>query len=162
MTDISNIIQEHQAIIFKISSLYSNSEEERKDLQQDIVYHICKGYPKFNQNSKVSTWIYRVALNTAITHLRKSKRKFPSIRLEDSHHDIADTNPWFDFDEESKKIYALIRQLNDLDKTIMFLYLDDNSYEDIARIVGISESNVGTKISRLKKQVIEAYHQLKE
>lgn len=160
--DIAQVIHDHQAMIYKISALYSNNEEERKDLQQDIVYHICKGYPRFRHNAKISTWVYRVALNTAITHIRQSKKKYLFVNIQDAHHNIPDTDSWFDYDEESRKIYALIRQLDDLDKSIMLLYLDDTSYEDIAQIVGISESNVGTKISRIKKKLKEKYNRLKE
>ena len=145
-------IKENEGIIFKIASVYTNSVEDKNDLVQEVIYQLWKSYPSFNHKSGLSTWMYRVALNVAIYQLKTSKRRISTVAIEDEVLDYEETNDAAA--EEKWKIFRQqIEQLNLLDKGIVTLYLDNKSYEEIAEIVGISPSNVGTRLSRIKEKL---------
>lgn len=133
--------------------MYCNDNEDAEDLFQDILFQLWKSWPTFNSESKVSTWMYRIGLNTAITRLRKNKQKplFQSLTL--AQHSIPnDSSQRLDilFDEELQNAIA---SLNKMDKGIVMLYLDEKSYKEIAEIMGLTESNVGVKINRIKEKL---------
>jgi len=145
-------IQENEAIIFKITTIYTNNGENQKDLYQEIVYQLWKSFDSFQNRSKVSTWIYRVALNTAITRKKKEKRSASTLPIEQIVLDH--TNMEQDVEQERLQImYAHIRQLNELEKGIILLFLEGKSHEEIANIIGLSKTNIGTKISRIKQKL---------
>jgi len=154
-------VNEYKGIINKISFAYTNNIDDRNDLKQEILIQLWKSYPKFNHKSKISTWIYRVALNTAISNLRKAKRKKREMELSKKHYQIANPNERSEYDDNLKKLYELIYRLNDLERAIMLLYLDDQSYCEIAEIVGISETNVATKINRIKLKLKSQFNNSK-
>lgn len=153
-----SVIDSNKGIIYKIANSYCASKEDRNDLVQEIVLRLWQAFEQYNDDYKYSTWIYRIALNTAISNYRKEKvrEKYfspisdPLLELED----IGNTN-------ESEQTYSLLHQfileLKELDKALMLLYLEEKSYKEIAEIIGISESNVGTKISRLKNTLKEKF-----
>lgn len=154
MNDLKNrflkLMDEHQGIIHHISTLYSNSKEERDDISQEIILQLWRSFGSFQNQSKFSTWLYRVALNTAISHLRKSK-KTPWVSLEKSTEiavEMAD-----DLEEEISFLYQAINNLTKIDKAIVLLYLEEYNYEEMADILGISSVNVGVKINRIKKRL---------
>lgn len=147
------IIEENQAIINKICFGYTNNSADRADLKQEILIQLWKAYPKFNHNSQLSTWIYKIALNTAISNFRKTKRKITESELTSANHQILEDDSSIKADENITKLYQLIYQLKDLEKAIIMLLLDDYSYKEIAEIIGISETNVGTKINRIKSKL---------
>lgn len=149
-TAFLTLMAEHQGIIHKICRLYRNSREDREDLFQEITFQLWKSFPSFKGNSLISTWLYRIALNTAIASYRKEK---PTI-------DYVETLP--EFVEESQneelilrqeRLLAAMKQLSESEKAIIALYLDDLSYLQIAEILGISENNVGVKINRIKTKI---------
>lgn len=146
------LIQENQGLIYKIALVYSNEKEEQDDLYQEIVYQTWKSFDQFKKASKPSTWLYRVGMNTAITHLNKSKRKPLLVTLDQSLMNYTET---VDSEKEEKIqwLYSQIRKLNLLDRGIMFLYLEGKNHEEIAQITGISTSNVGTRMSRIKQKL---------
>jgi RNA polymerase sigma-70 factor (ECF subfamily) len=144
------MIKENQAIINKVCFGYTNNLEDRNDLRQEIIIQIWKAFSNFNHKSKISTWIYRIALNTAISNFRKNKRIIKSNELLPAYYQIPEIAENKELEENILRLYQLIHGLDDLDKAIMLLYLDNSSYSDIAEIVGISETNVATKISRIK------------
>ncbi len=144
------VIGRNNAILNKICFGYTNNAEDRNDLKQDILIQLWKAYRSFQHQSQISTWIYRIALNTAITNFRAAKRKIKESPLSTGSYQIPDTHESKELDDNIARLYQLIQKLNDLDKAIMLLYLDDQSYKDIAEIVGISETNVATKINRIK------------
>jgi RNA polymerase sigma-70 factor (ECF subfamily) len=151
--EFEKIINDNQAIINKVCFGYTNNLEDRNDLRQEIIIQIWKAYPKFNYQSKISTWIYRIALNTAISNFRRNKRNNVSNELLSAHYKIPEEANNIELEEKIVKLYQLIHRLDDLEKAIMMLYLDDNSYCDIAAIVGITETNVATKINRIKAKL---------
>ena len=140
-------ISEHQKIIFKVCKLYRDNLEDQEDLFQEIVYQLWKSYPKFKGESKIGTWMYRIAFNTAIVRFRKKSISVTSYDTipEKIHPTQESTYP-----ENEERIFKLLQKLNDIEKSIITLYLEDYSYKEIASIIGISESNVGVKISRIK------------
>jgi RNA polymerase sigma factor (sigma-70 family) len=145
-------IKENEGFIFKIASVYTNTTDDRNDLVQEIVYQLWKSFDSFKQKSSLSTWMYRVALNVAIYQLNKSKKRVVTVSLEG--HVL---NQHENTDDESKERLQLFKQqidqLNLLEKGIVLLYLDNKSYAEIAAITGVSESNVGTKLSRIKEKL---------
>ena len=146
------IIKEHEGVIFKITSLYTDNRDDQKDLYQDVVYQLWKSFDSFRAESKISTWMYRIALNTALTRLKKSKRMGNSVSMDTvvlKHTE--NYNP--EFEEKLKLLYAHIKQLNVLEKGLMLLLLEGKKYEEISEITGLSPSNVATRISRIKQKL---------
>lgn len=148
----TSAIKENEGILFKIAAVYTNSIEDKQDLIQEIIYQLWKSYDSFNQQSRFSTWMYRVALNVAIYQLKVSKKKILTVPIEDQNFNYQEDDNSA-IEEKWKLFRKQIEGLNLLDKAIVTLYLDDKSYDEIAEVIGISSSNVGTKISRIKEKL---------
>ncbi|MCF8222582.1 MAG: sigma-70 family RNA polymerase sigma factor [Bacteroidales bacterium] len=154
----TQVIEENKKIIYKVCNLYCKSEIDKEDLFQEIVLRLWKGFSSFEGKSKISTWIYRVSINTAITVNRLNERRPKLSSLEKHGFTIMNEIQESDHNEEITLLLKCINKLNDLEKAIIHLYLDEVSYQEIGAIVGISTSNVATKISRIKiklKDIIE-------
>lgn len=150
--DFVRIIKKHEGVIFKITTMYTDNRDDQKDLYQDVVYQLWKSFDSFRQESKISTWMYRIALNTALTRLKKSKRMGYAVSID--RVVLAQTENYDpEFEEKLRVLYAHIKQLNVMEKALMLLLLDGKKYEEIAEITGLSPSNVGTKISRIKQKL---------
>lgn len=145
-------IRANEGLIIKIASLYTDTSDDKDDLVQEIIYQLWKSFDSFNQKSKLSTWMYRVALNVAIYHLKIAKRKPRTVSMEEQTFDVPETVSG-DAEERWTVLRNQINDLNLLDKAIILLYLEDKNYEEIAEIVGISITNVGTKLSRIKEKL---------
>jgi len=143
-------LESNQNIVHKICSLYTNDRDSHNDLFQEITIQLWKAYPKFRGESKFSTWMYRVALNTAITLYRKSKR---SIKTQDYDSVIfkIKSNEYDNTQEEQLKLmYKAVKQLGDIDKALIFLYLENKNYKEIAETLGITEVNTRVRMNRIK------------
>lgn len=152
--EFSKLIDDNQGLIIKVSRLYTNTLEDEEDLFQEIVLQLWRSYDTFKGNSKISTWMYRVALNTAITIFRKKKKSPETDELLDFHQ----KKILEDDDEKYQQISALYRNIKLLPKVeraIVTMYLDDLPYRDIAGNLGISEVNARVKMNRLKKVLKE-------
>jgi len=158
MTEIKeqflDIIEKNIGIIIKIARVYTKVKQDREDLINDITLELWKSFKGFNGDSKISTWIYRVALNISMNYKRKKKNDslFQSIndfKKEDTYTWLVEQNDSSDLEV----IYECIDELNEINKAIILLYLDGNSHEEISEIIGISKTNVGTRISRIKEQI---------
>lgn len=145
------MIKDHEGIIYKITRVYCDTYEDQMDLYQEIVYQLWKGFDSFKGNSKRSTWMYRVALNTAYTYLRKEKKRGNKVHLDHIQltYEIKDDL----LEERLALMYAHIKQLPDIDKGIILLLLEGKKYEEIAQITGFTRSNVATRISRTKDKL---------
>ncbi len=145
-------IKDNEGLIYKVASVYTNTIEDRKDLVQEIIYQLWKSFDSFNQKSSLSTWMYRVAMNVAIYHLKIARRNFLTVPMNGQFSNLRETDSG-GFEEKWKALRQQLDKLNLLDKGIIILYLENKSYEEIAQIVGISESNVGTKMFRIKEKL---------
>jgi len=144
------LINEHQGIIHKICRLYRDVREDREDLFQEITFQLWKSHESFNNNSKISTWIYRIALNTAIATFRKKKQ---DIEYRPALPEMADEQPDEELALRQERLFSALKKLDDGDKAIITLYLEDLSYQQIADIIGISENYVGVKLNRIKIKI---------
>lgn len=151
-TDFTFLIEENKRLIYKVAQLYCNNETDIEDLTQDIICNLWIAYPNFKNKSKISTWMYRIALNTAITSLRGDLRKPDYKEYQQSVFQFADENEGSLVDL-STQLNDAIHCLGKIDKAIMTLWLDNQSYEDIAEIVGLTKTNVATKINRIKTKL---------
>lgn len=144
-------ILEHEALIHKVCRIYAYTTADRQDLFQEIVIQLWKSYAKFGGRSRFSTWLYRVAINTAITSLRKQKDFITSYEPDAlPSHQADDT----DTDEEQwQELTTAIEKLNDVEKAIVMLYLEDRSYEEMEEILGINQGNLRVKMTRIKDKL---------
>ncbi|KFC39688.1 sigma-70 family RNA polymerase sigma factor [Elizabethkingia anophelis] len=147
--DFSKLVKENQGLIIKVARMYTNTPDDQQDLFQEIVLQLWRSYDTFKGNSKISTWMYRVALNTAITLFRKTTRTVKTDELADFHQQIDDEND--DNQQQISLLYKVIKMLGDIDRAIVMMYLDDVPYKDIAENIGITEVNARVKMNRLKK-----------
>lgn len=150
-TRFTKLIKDNEGMIFKISRAYCDNAQDQKDLYQDIVFQLWKGFDSFRGDSKASTWMYRVALNTAFSFLRKEKRKGYKIQMDDLQIAYEPDDPILE--ERIKEMYIQIRALSDVEKGIMLLLLEGKKYEEIAEITGFTRTAVGTRISRIKEKL---------
>ena len=147
------LLEKHQNIVHKVCRLYTNNQDAHNDLFQEITIQLWKAYPKFRGDSKFSTWMYRVGLNTAITLYRKSKRKIKTQEFESVSFKIK-AEPYDDTEEKQLKLlYQAVHQLNDIEKALVFLYLEEKNYSEISETLGITEVNARVKMNRVKKKL---------
>lgn len=147
------LLEQHQNIVHKVCRLYTNNYDAHNDLFQEITIQLWKAFPKFRGDSKFTTWMYRVGLNTAITLYRKSKRKiqtqeFDAVQFKISAEEYDSTE-----EEQLKLMYQAVHQLNDIEKALVFLYLEDKNYKEISDTLGISEVNARVKMNRVKTKL---------
>ena len=147
------LLKEHELLVYKICRLYGNTDDDRQDLFQDIVIQLWKAYPKFRGEAKFSTWLYRIGINVAITQFRKHKNKIYATDIESLNISIADDTYSTLKDEQSQELYAAIEKLNDIEKAIIMLYLEDKSYDEMEEIMGISNGNLRVKMNRIKEKL---------
>lgn len=146
-------LQDNQNIVHKVCTLYTNDRDSHNDLFQEITIQLWKAYPKFRGEAKFSTWMYRVALNTAITLYRKRKRRIDTADYESIIFKIKADE--YDETEELqlKLMYKAVKQLNDIDKALVFLYLEDKNYAEISETLGLTEVNARVKMNRIKTKL---------
>ncbi|MDP5168682.1 MAG: RNA polymerase sigma factor [Bacteroidia bacterium] len=147
------IISTHQRIIHKVCRLYAHTEDDRADLFQEILLQLWRAFGSFKGESKISTWMYRVALNTAISGFRKSSRRPATTDLDSTALIAAADAPSSDAEEETQLLYKAIAMLSDLERAIIMLYLEEQSYEEIGEVIGITPNYVGVKINRIKSKL---------
>ena len=146
-------LEKNQNIVHKVCRIYTNNQTSHNDLFQEITIQLWKAYPKFRGDSKFSTWMYRVGLNTAITLYRKHKRSITTEDFSANQYKIK-SEPYDDTEEEQLKLlYKAVHQLNDIEKALVFLYLEDKNYKEISETLGITEVNARVKMNRVKKKL---------
>lgn len=145
--DFMDMVRQNERIIYKVVSFYADIDQSVSDLYQEVVLNLWKAYPSFRGDSKVSTWIYRISLNTCITFFRRSKR---SISYTDLVIDVSDIP---DEDDNIKELYRLINKLGKIEKALVLLYLDEKSYKEISDITGLTVTNVATRLNRIKDKL---------
>lgn len=149
--EFMTVIREYERVIYKVCYLYTTKTASLNDLYQECVLNLWKAFPKFRKECKVSTWIYRISLNTCISFMKKEKNTPEIISL--THEAEWLTNEKDDFKQMLRILYQLINKLGQLDKSIILLHLEEKNYEEIAEITGLTLSNVATKLSRIKDKL---------
>jgi RNA polymerase sigma-70 factor (ECF subfamily) len=144
-----NHLTSNEDMVHKICNIYASSYEEKQDLKQEIIYQLWRSYPSFRGQSKFQTWMYRVALNTAL-YFNKKK---PLLTTDLRNIQIGEDNSLKELEEELQKLYRAIRTLDQIDRAITFLYLEKHSYEEIGKIVGITAKNVSVRLVRIKNKL---------
>jgi len=154
-------IEQHKGILFKIAKMYMTEKDDRDDLFQEITYQLWKAFPGFRGESEFSTWLYRIALNTAIIFLKSEKRRSFITHEDFSNQIIALEDYDYGKEERLAEMYQAIHQLNSIDKAFIFYYLEDFSGKQIAEQMGISEGNARVKMNRAKNKLKEILSQIK-
>ncbi|TWI81625.1 RNA polymerase sigma-70 factor (ECF subfamily) [Lacibacter cauensis] len=151
--DFLLLVQEHQGIIRKVCHLYGRNDADRDDLYQEIVIQLWKAFGSFRGDAKISTWMYRIALNTAISNLRKQSRKVTLSFPEFIPKDEAETYEEKLKEEKLQQMYAAIGRLTEVEKAIVMLYLEDKSYDEMEEILGIGNGALRVKMNRIKEKL---------
>ncbi|RAJ05198.1 RNA polymerase sigma-70 factor (ECF subfamily) [Chitinophaga skermanii] len=152
------VLQGHKGIIYKIANAYCKNDEDRKDLVQEMIVQLWRSFENYSDQYKYSTWIYRVALNVAISSYRKeSKRK--TIPIPGEIIQLVDQSSKLELNEHLRLLQQFISELKEVDRALMLLYLDERPYKEISEIMGLSESNVATKMGRIKKILQQKFEQ---
>lgn len=148
------LIEQNKGIIYKVARSYGKNDEDREDLFQEIVIQLWGAFDRYNDHYKLSTWMYRIALNVAISFYRKDRRRRASESpLSDNVVDMPDYEFNQEIEDNINLLQQFIQELKELDRALMILYLESKSYQEIAEILGITVTNVATKISRIKEQL---------
>ena len=149
-----SVLEAHKKLIYKVSHTYCQDREEFQDLVQEIISQLWMAYPKYDARYKFSTWMYRIALNTAISFFRKETRHKETFgELDNQLLRIADDTNEAPYDESLILLRQLISRMDRVNKALILLYLEDKSYQEIADILGISVTNVGSKLNRIRQQL---------
>ena len=145
-------MEKHQRIFFKVAYMYCRDRDDRQDLVQEMLIQVWRSYERFDERVQFSTWMYRIAVNVAITHYRSESRRIrDTVPLEEFGLDIAAADALFDTDGDNMRaLRQMINGLDELNRALILLFLEGFSSEEIAEVVGISASNVSTRINRLK------------
>jgi RNA polymerase sigma-70 factor (ECF subfamily) len=151
--DFNQLINTNRGLIYKVCNLYCHNDDDKKDLFQEIVLQLWISYPNFRSESKSTTWLYRVALNTAISNFRKESRKPQKSCISISELQIPDMSLHSGENDNLGLLQQAIEKLSEIEKAVIMLYLEDKSYDEIAEIIGITHSNVGVRLNRIKNKL---------
>ncbi|MEP1097164.1 MAG: RNA polymerase sigma factor [Cyclobacteriaceae bacterium] len=146
-------LDQHKGLLFKVLRAYAFTQEDREDLFQEIAAQVWRSIPNFREESAVTTWLYRIALNIAISWNTKERKKIEPHSIEGMEHLISEKETTLD--ERLAWLYDQIKDMNEVDKSLTLLLLDGFSYKEMSDMLGITESHIGVKIHRIKKELIK-------
>lgn len=153
--EFEQLLERHRGIVLKVAGSYNRHPEDRADLAQEITAQLWRAWPGYDPQRTFSTWMYRIALNVAISHVRdRALRDRHTVALDEDLHDLADphtADP--ELEQQMRALHRFIQRQKPLDRALLLLYLDDRKQREIAEILGLSETNVATKIGRLKQRL---------
>jgi RNA polymerase sigma-70 factor (ECF subfamily) len=147
------VLRANQGILVKVCTMYCTDSEARRDLYQEIVLQLWWAFPKFRGEAKMSTWVYQIALNTAITDYRRSRKHGVRVEISEQLTQIPDDSTTADWQEKVQWLHLAINTLSDAEKAVVMLYLDEKSYDEIAEIVGITPGNVRVTMHRIQEKL---------
>jgi len=157
-----SVVDDHKGILYKVANSYCRNEEDRKDLVQEIIFQLWRSFEKYDSRFRYSTWIYRIALNVAISFYRREKAGGPvSLEITEAALSFSDSHQNEEKENDLTILQQFISGLKELDRALMLLYLEEKSYREIAEIIGITETNVATKIARIKTKLRQQFAQAK-
>lgn len=148
-----DIVRENEGLIYKVCYMYAENDEHLKDLYQEVIANIWQGLDSYRGQSKVSTWIYRIAINTCVSYLRRNSRYGRSEAIDDVRA-LSIVDEGYEHAQQLKAMYEMIGLLGKLDKAIIMLWLDEYSYDEISAMTGISRNNVASRLHRIKQRLI--------
>ncbi|MCW3467075.1 RNA polymerase sigma factor [Chitinophaga nivalis] len=152
------VIAAHKGIIYKVANLYCRDEENRKDLIQEILIQLWLSFPKYNEQYKLSTWMYRIALNVAISFYRKENSRHPiNHPLPEQVLYLQEEQGGGNRDTDLDHLHRFIKELKEIDRAVIILYLEKNSQQEISKILGLTATNVATKVARIKQQLQQKF-----
>lgn len=149
--EFERLIGKHQLLVHKVCCIYAYTDADRQDLFQEIVIHLWKGYPKFRGHSQFGTWLYRIAINTAITGLKKKKSFITSYEPAALPAQVADEAGAEE--EQWQQLLAAVEKLNEIEKAVVMLYMEDRSYDEMEEILGIGQGALRVKMTRIKDKL---------
>jgi RNA polymerase sigma factor (sigma-70 family) len=157
------IVEQHKGILYKVANTYCHNDADRQDLIQEMLIQIWHSIGKYNDQYKITTWLYRIALNVAISYYRKHNTAIHKSQPITANMDVADINNTIILEKEAQlsKLEQFINELKELDKALILLYLDDKSHAEIADILGLTVGNVGTKVGRIKDILKQRFYNTK-
>lgn len=147
-----DLIDQHQGLIYKVCIMYENDPEARNDLFQEIILQLWKSFSTFRGESKITTWMYRIALNTAISGYRKHARYPKTEDINEIHYNISERQS-DDRDEDIQKLQWAIRQLSEIERAMIMMALEEVPYEEIAETIGITQNNVRVRMNRIREKL---------
>jgi len=147
------LVSEHRGMLYKVCRLYCFTDPDRQDLFQEIVLQLWRSYPAFRGEARISTWLYRIALNTAISGLRKQKRLITSVDPESLPTELQDIQYPPEKEEQLRQLYTAIDRLSEVEKALTMLYLEERSYQEMEEILGISQNNLRVKMNRIRDKL---------
>jgi len=150
--DFVTLINRHENVIHKICNIYTDTSPDREDLKQEIIFQLWKSFASFRKEAKIQTWMYKVALNTALIGLRR-KNRIKQTELLEIHSEIEDVDEEKEIEWKINELYRAIQQLNQVEKAVIFLYLEKCSYWEIADIIGLTDKNVSVILVRSKEKL---------
>jgi len=159
--DFLALLNEHRGAIQRAARLYTASPADREDLIQEIVFQLWRAFPSYRRESAPLTWVYRIALNTAITGLRRRTRQPTHLPL-DFAFDVPSSLPSSENEARTALLYRVVRSLGSVERALLMCYLDDLSYKQIASVLGISEANVGARLNRTKAKLQDLVRGMEE
>ena len=149
-----DLLDQHRKIVFKVANSYARLAEDRADLAQEIMAQLWRAFPAYDESRSFSTWMYRIALNVAISHLRNAERRDKhTLPLDESAYEATVADSIVEPDERVRALEAFMERIDPLHRALLLLVLEERSYREIAEILGLSETNVATRISRLKQRI---------
>ena len=148
-----HLITAHQGLIHKVCIMYENDREARNDLFQEIVLQLWKSFHTFRGDAKITTWMYRIALNTAISGYRKQSRHVQTQDLDESHLNISDQQQGNDREEDAQRLQWAIRRLSEIERAMIMMALEEVPYEEIAETIGITQNNVRVRMNRIREKL---------
>ena len=147
------LVKQHQGLIHKVALMYESDPEARNDLFQEIVLQLWKSFPSFRGEAKITTWMYRIALNTAISGLRRKNKKLPTEDIHDRHLNISENLEADHREEDMQRLQRAIRQLSEIDRAMILMALEEVPYEEIAETIGITQNNVRVRMNRIRERL---------
>jgi RNA polymerase sigma-70 factor (ECF subfamily) len=148
------VITQHKGIIYKIANLYCRQEEDRKDLIQEIIFQLWRSFGNYKEQYRLSTWLYKISLNVAISYYRKDRRRSTTaLPLTDSIIDMVPGTEQDGTEQQLQLLQRFVNELKPLDRALMILYLEEKTYKEMAEILGLTETNIATRISRVKDKL---------
>jgi RNA polymerase sigma-70 factor (ECF subfamily) len=161
-TDFVQLLEQHRGILYKVTNAYCRDHDDRQDLAQEIALQLWRSYGRFDRQLRFSTWMYRIAMNVAISHYRAGRTRIRETQpLDEVSEVVAGEHERADAGDDTRVLYALIRELDELNRALTVLYLDGYSHDEIGAILGLTPTNVATRVNRIKDQLRTNYRRRK-